>query len=71
MRISNNKPLADDLVLGIWAAISLLGDARQCPDMTASTDLVYKAELILSRVIPHVARCELDGSAWISPDAVY
>jgi hypothetical protein len=71
MHISNNKPLADDLVLGIWAAISLLGGARQCPDMAASTDLVCKAELILSRVIPHVAGWELDRSGWIRPDMVY
>jgi hypothetical protein len=43
---SNDKSLADDLVLGIWAAINLLGAARQCPDMAASTDLVSKAEQI-------------------------
>jgi hypothetical protein len=58
----NDENLADDLVLGIWAAIVLLGAARHSPDTGKSTDLLSKAERILSGVIPHVARWGSIGS---------
>jgi hypothetical protein len=59
---NNNENLADDLVLGIWAAIVLLGAARHAPDISKSTEILSKAERILNGVIPHIARCGLIGS---------
>jgi hypothetical protein len=54
---------ADDMVLGIWAAIALLGAARECSDTADLPRLVSKAERILSGVIPHLARLALVGSS--------
>jgi hypothetical protein len=56
MRIAGDEQLADDLVLGIWAAIALLDAARRCPDIAKSADLLSKAERILSGIIPHIAQ---------------
>jgi hypothetical protein len=61
--MSNDEELGDDLVLGIWAAIALLGAARDCRDTANSTGLVSKAERILSGVLPHLARWALSGSS--------
>ena len=46
----------DDLVLGIGAAIVLLGVARVSADTANSTGLISEAELILSDVRAHLAR---------------
>jgi len=59
---TNDEKLADDLVLGIWAAIVLLGAARQAPDISKATELLSKAERILNGVIPHIARWGLIDS---------
>jgi hypothetical protein len=56
MPTAPEEPLGDDLVLGIWAAIALLGASRRCPDRAKKTELVSKAERILSAIIPHLAR---------------
>ena len=56
MRTAGDEQLADDLVLGIWAAIALLDAARRCTDTAESADLLSKAERILSGVIPHIAQ---------------
>jgi hypothetical protein len=61
MRGISDEELADHLVLGIWAAIVLLGDARHSSlalarDIGRSTALLSKAERILSGVIPHIVR---------------
>ena len=66
-----DEPLADDLVLGVWAAIALFGSARRCPDRANETVLVAKAELILSAVIPHLARRALVGPRGEAPDRVH
>ena len=71
MHIATDEQLADDLVLGIWAAIALLGAAHQCPDGAKLTDLLMKAERILSGVIPHIARWGLTGSLGPGPDTVH
>jgi hypothetical protein len=62
MRNFNDEKLADDLILGIWAAIVLLGTARYSPDTGKSTDLLSKAERILSGVMPHITRLGSIGS---------
>lgn len=68
MFTDNDEKLADHLVLGIWAAIALLGAARDCPDTANSTGLISKAERILSGVLPHLARWALaDSSASARP----
>ena len=51
MLTADREPIADDVVLDIWAAIALLGDARECADA-----------LILSGAISHVARWAFIGS---------
>jgi hypothetical protein len=56
MCAANDEHLADDLVLGIWAAIVLLGAVRECDDAADLAGIVSKAERILSGVIPHLAR---------------
>jgi hypothetical protein len=56
MRGISDEELADHLVLGIWAAIVLLGAARHSSDIGRSTALLSKAERILSGVIPHIVR---------------
>jgi hypothetical protein len=63
MRSATEEPLGDDLVLGIWTAISLLGAARRCPDGANKTKLISEAEWILSAVIPHLAQRILLGSS--------
>jgi hypothetical protein len=62
MGSTKDELLADDLVLGIWAAIALLGAARECSDTADLPGLVSKAERILSGVIPHLARLALAGA---------
>ena len=62
MMAAPDEPLVDDLVLGLWAVISLLGAARQCQDLPAMPGLVAKAEQILSAIIPHLARLASVGS---------
>jgi hypothetical protein len=71
MRSINDEKLADDLVLGIWAAIVLLGAARHSPGVGKSTDLLAKAERILSGVIPHIARWGMIGSLGSGRGAVH
>src|SRR5262252_9387338 len=53
MCAANDEHLADDLVLGVWAAIVLLGAVRECDDAADLAGIVSKAEQILSGVIPH------------------
>jgi hypothetical protein len=62
MLTADQKPIADDVVLDIWAAIALLGDARECADAANLAELLSKAELILSGAILHVARWSSIGS---------
>jgi hypothetical protein len=71
MRSFNDEKLADDLILGIWAVIVLLGSARHSPDTGKSTDLLSKAERILSGVIPHIARLGSIGSLGLGPDTLH
>ena len=47
--------LDDDLILGLWAAIALLGASHRRPDRANKTELVAKAERILSALIQHLA----------------
>ena len=62
MITEDREPIADDVVLDIWAAIALLGDARECADAANLAELLSKAELILSGAISHVARWAFIGS---------
>ena len=62
MHTPDDELLVDDLVLGIWAVIALLGTARECHEAAELPGLVSEAELILSGVIPHLARLALAGS---------
>src|SRR4051812_20040534 len=71
MRTASDEQIAEDLVLGVWAAIALLGAARQCADLSRLTDLLTRAERILSGVIPHIARWGLTGSPGTEPDTVH
>jgi transcriptional regulator with XRE-family HTH domain len=59
--VDRDEPLVDDLVLGVWAVIALLGAARECDDAADLSGLVSKAEQILSAVIPHLAALALTG----------
>jgi hypothetical protein len=61
MPTADEQP-ADDVVLEIWAAIALLGEARERDDATGLAELLSNAETILSGVISHVARWTLMAS---------
>lgn len=62
MSVPRDEPLVDDLVLGVWTAISLLGVARECHDTADLSGLVSKAEFILGAIMPHLARLALVGA---------
>jgi hypothetical protein len=51
-----DERFVDDLILGLWAAVTLLGSARNCSDIANTMVLLSKAETILSAIIPHMAR---------------
>jgi len=65
--LTTDERLTDDLVLGLWAAISLLGTAQTCPDIANTMALLSKAERILSGIIPHMARRALRGLSGLEP----
>jgi hypothetical protein len=58
-RTANDEPVVDDLVLGASGRLA----ARECHDTADVPGLVSKVELILSGVIPHLARLALAGSS--------
>jgi hypothetical protein len=51
-----DERFVDDLILGLWAAVTLLGSARNCSDIANTMVLLSKAETILSAIIPRMAR---------------
>ena len=71
MNVSRDGPLVDDLVLGVWAVIALLGAARECDDTAGLSGLVSKAEQILSAVIPQLAALALTGPSASIPGALH
>ena len=54
MHIHDQNAVADYLVLGIWEAITLLGQARERCDAPDLSDLLSKAETILISVVSEV-----------------
>ena len=54
MHINDQNAVADYLVLGIWEAITLLGQARERCDVPDLTELLRKAETILVSVVLEV-----------------
>jgi hypothetical protein len=59
---ADRTPVADDVVLSIWAAIALLSDAGECSDATELAELLSTVETILTDVISQVVRCAVLGS---------
>ena len=54
MHIQDQNAVADYLVLGIWEAITLLGQARERSDAPDLSELLRKAETILISVVSEV-----------------
>jgi hypothetical protein len=54
MRIDDQNAVADYLVLGIWEAITLLGQASESCDAPDLSELLKKAETILISVVSEV-----------------
>jgi hypothetical protein len=54
MRIDDQNAVAEYLVLGIWEAITLLGQAGERCDATDLSELLTKAETILISVVSEV-----------------
>src|SRR5437868_11378390 len=54
MHIQDQNAVADYLVLGIWEAITLLGQAREHCDAPDLSELLRKAETILISVVSEV-----------------
>src|ERR1700736_6773545 len=54
MHINDQNAVADYLVLGIWEAITLLGQARERCDTPDLSELLRKAETILISVVSEV-----------------
>jgi hypothetical protein len=54
MHINDQNAVADYLVLGIWEAITLLGQARERCDAPDLSELLRKAETILISVVSEV-----------------
>ena len=54
MRIDNQGAVADYLLLGIWEAITLLGQAREHCEAPDLSELLTKAETILISVVSEV-----------------
>src|SRR5215469_15697927 len=71
MNVPRDEPLVDDLVLGVWAVIALLGAARECDDTADMSGLVSKAEQVLSAVIPHLAALALTGPSASMPGSLH
>jgi hypothetical protein len=71
MNVPRDEPLVDDLVLGVWAVIALLGSARECDDAAGLSGLISKAEQILSAVIPHLAALAQTGPSAPMPAALH
>jgi hypothetical protein len=62
MLMVDREPVADDVILDIWATIALLSDARECSDATDLAELLSIAETILTDVISQVAQWVIIGS---------
>jgi hypothetical protein len=54
MHINDQDAVAEYLVLGIWEAITLLGEARERCDAPDLSELLRKAEAILISVVSEV-----------------
>ena len=54
MHIDDQNAVADYLVLGIWEAITLLGQASESCDAPDLSELLTKAEAILISVVSEV-----------------
>ena len=70
MILNADERFADDLILGLWAALTLLGTARNSRDIANTMVLLSKAERILSGVIPHMARQVLLGLSASEPRTI-
>jgi hypothetical protein len=57
--VASDTGIIEDLVMKLWAAIALLGDARGCLDTAHFAELVLEAERLLSNVIAHLAASTL------------
>jgi hypothetical protein len=55
----SHSGVTDDVVMKLWAAIALLGDARGCRDPAHFAELLSEAETLLGDVIAHVATSTL------------
>ena len=67
MILTAEERFADNLVLGVWAVIALVGTAQECPDIAHAMALLSKAERILTGIIPHMARHALLGLSGSEP----
>jgi hypothetical protein len=62
MSIVGHAGVSDDAVWKLWAAITFLGEARECDSPAHLGELLLKAESLLSDVIGHLATLTLLGA---------
>ena len=60
--------VTEDQVLGIWQAITLLGEADVCCDVIERSEIIAAAETVLMTVVSKLVRCtEKHGNVYAFP----